>query len=180
MLHRETVETATPAAEQRLDVVARLAWVLGLGGIFMAGGLALGLAVAIWQRSPAAILTGAAVGLAVGGLAMLALAAHDLLGALETATGRDLNHDGAIGDTPVLLRANGATETPAHDDFAAFVKACASDTSARRWEPALGRARYVEWRDLLISGGWARWRSTDQRAGWELAAEPEAIIKALG
>jgi len=177
MLHRETVET--PAAEQRLDVLARLAWVLGLGGIFMAGGLALGLALAIWQRNPAAILTGAAVGLAVGGLAMLALAAHDLLGALETATGRDLDHSGAIGDTPVLLRANASPVPAERDDFAAFVTACAVDTSARRWEPVLGRERYRQWRDVLIDGGWARWQSEDKRAGWELAADPAAILAAL-
>lgn len=176
MIHRET---ATPGPEQRLDVLARLVLVAGLGALFVLGGLALGMAAAIWQRNWAAIPTGAAIGLAAGGLSVLALAFRDVLAALELHTGRDIDGDGRIGDTPVLLRANAAPE-PAHDDFAAFVAACASDTSARRWEPELGRARYQQWRDLLIDGGWARWRSTDQRAGWELTATPEAIIAALG
>ena len=113
---------------------------------------------------------------------MLAMAARDVLAALEVATGRDLDHSGAIGDasTPVLLRANASPEPAAREDFAAFVNACASDTSARRWEPQLGRERYRQWRDLLIDGGWARWRGSDERGGWELAAEPAAIVKALG
>jgi len=41
-----------------------------------------------------------ALGLAVGGLALLILATYDVVDALELWTGRDLNGNGHIGDLP--------------------------------------------------------------------------------
>jgi hypothetical protein len=64
--------------------------------------------------------------------------------------------------------------------FVRFVMGCAVDTSARRWEKRIGRARYQAWRDLLINSGYGRWKSArDQRAGWELTAPATSIISAL-
>lgn len=185
MRNAETLTTTpTPAP---VDVLARLAQVAGLGALFVLGGLAVGCAVAIWRRDAGAILAGAAVGLASGGLAVLAMAARDVLSALEIASGHDLDGDGRLGHGDgaglVLVRARGA-DAPAdvalRDELQAFVNGCAVDTSARRWEPAIGRERYRAWRDRLIDGGWARWRGGDPRAGWELAADPGEIVKALG
>jgi hypothetical protein len=61
--------------------------------------------------------------------------------------------------------------------FARFVMGASVSTSARRWEKMLGREKYQSWRDLLISSGYARWKSErDQRAGWILTAPAVAII----
>ncbi len=173
-------ETVTTGSEERLDVAARLVLILGLGVLIVLAGMAIGVGLAILQRNWRAIPIGLAVGLGAGGMAILAMAAHDILQALEVATGHDLDHDGRIGDdeTPVLLRTNAA---PAQDGaaFAAFVESCQHDSSLRRWEPVIGRSQYVAWRDLLISANWARWRSSDQRSGWELTAPVETILKAL-
>lgn len=175
-------ETVGAATEQRLDVLAGIVRALGLFGLFVLAGLAIGCAVAILRRSWAAIPTGAAIGLAAGGLALLVLCFHDLLDALERWTGKDIDGDGKIGgDGLVLVRArNTPADDKLRDDLATFLAGCAVDTSARRWEPELGRARYQQWRDMLINGGWAKWRSEDQRAGWELTATPAEIGAALG
>ncbi len=173
-------ETVTTTSEQRLDVAARLVLILGLGVLIVLAGLAIGVGLAILQRDWRPIPSGLAVGLGAAGLAVLAMAAHDILQALEVATQRDINHDGRIGDeaTPVLLRTNAA---PPQDGaaFAAFVESCQHDTSLRRWEPVIGRAQYQAWRDVLLSAGWAKWRSSDQRSGWELTAPVETILQAL-
>ena len=59
------------------------------------------------------------------------------------------------------------------------MKGCATDTSTRRWEGELGRDQYTEWRDLLISSGYARWRGRTGHGGWDLTADPQTIIEAL-
>lgn len=161
-------------------VAARLARVVGLGVLLTLGGLCVGLALAIWQRDWAPIPTGLAVGLGAGGLAMLALSVRDVLDGLELATGRDLDGNGAIG--PVLLRARNAPDPEAElrRAFSDFMRGCASDTSARRWEGPIGRARYQTFRDRLVAAGYARWKGTDERGGWELTASVDDILAALG
>ena len=180
-------ETVTTGSEERLDVAARLVLILGLGVLFVLGGLAVGCAAAIWRRDAGAVLAGLCVGLASGGLAVLAMAARDVLSALELASGHDLDGDGRLGHGDgaglVLVRARGEAapaDVALRDELQAFIEGCQVDTSARRWEPAIGRERYRAWRDKLIDGGWARWRGGDPRAGWELAADPGEIVKALG
>ena len=179
---RETI--GAPWPEPRLDVAARLLLGFGLCALCVVGGLALGLACAIWLRRLSAFVAGLALGLGAGGLAALTLAFHDLLNALERWTGADLNNDGRIGggDGLVLLRARNAPDgdEQVRDELRAFLAGCLIDTSARRWEPELGRQRYQEWRDMLIGGGYARWKGSDQRTGWELMATPDEIMARLG
>ncbi len=89
--------------------------------------------------------------------------------------------------TPVLLnpyqgRATRDAERreETQSDFARFVEGCADDTTLRRWEPEIGRRQYQEWRDLLISAGWADWKNpANQRDGWSLSAPAATIIEAL-
>ena len=88
---------------------------------------------------------------------------------------------------PVLLNPYAGRETleaerreEKRSGFAAFVRACERDTTSRRWETEVGRTQYATWRDLLLSSGWASWRSDNPRDGWELSADPETIIGALG
>jgi len=89
--------------------------------------------------------------------------------------------------SPVLLNPYAGRETleaerreEKRSGFAAFVRACERDTTSRRWETEVGRTQYATWRDLLLSSGWAEWRSDNPRDGWELSADPETIIGALG
>lgn len=64
--------------------------------------------------------------------------------------------------------------------FEAFLHAAALDCSTRRLEGlGFGRDEIEEWRDLLIRGGYARWRSKDPRRGWELVDYPESILDKL-
>jgi len=88
---------------------------------------------------------------------------------------------------PVLLNPYAGRETleaerreEKRSGFAAFVRACERDTTSRRWETEVGRTQYATWRDLLLSSGWASWRSDNPRDGWELSADPDTIIGALG
>lgn len=182
---RETVAMAPSEPRPILTVGARL--VLG-GGLFVflfVAGLAGGAALALWTRQLDFLRVGPALGLGAGALALAALAVHDLFAALELITGRDLDGSGAIGDGLVLLRSNGArggadADAQLQAAFADFVRGCALDTSARRWEPEIGRGQYQRWRRQLLDAGWARWRSTDERAGWELTAPAAEILAALG
>lgn len=64
--------------------------------------------------------------------------------------------------------------------FAEFAKGCAVDTSLRRWEPTIGRDRYQEWRDLMLTTGWAEWKQPgNERAGWTLTDQPENVVAGL-
>lgn len=66
-------------------------------------------------------------------------------------------------------------------ELAEFVTTC-ERTTAQRDHEALGtsRAQYERYRQVLLSLGWAEWRSeSDHRQGWELTAEPDDILEAL-
>jgi len=59
------------------------------------------------------------------------------------------------------------------------VRGCALNTAQNYWEGPpryLPRENYLEWRDVLIRLGWARWRSSYPNQGWELLFTPERII----
>ena len=50
----------------------------------------------------------------------------------------------------------------------------------RRWEPVLGRERYVEFRDALIHGGLAEWIDPEKpQQGWRLTRPAEEIIETV-
>ena len=192
MRTKEKQEAEAPAYEPAplpsLDSEwARLVRGLAAAIMIVVGTTAIGAAWTMGGRWP--VVRPFALGLALAGLVLLAMAlvgaVSAMWGDLERLTGRDLDQSGAIGDDPgglVLVRARNSpdADTELHNDLTAFLAGCVADTSARRWEPHLGRVRYQQWRDMLIDGGWARWRSTDQRAGWELTASPDEIGAALG
>jgi len=71
-----------------------------------------------------------------------------------------------------------AQEEREASEFAQFVRGCSVDTSLRRWESSFGREAYERYRDVLLDGGWAEWRSKDRRQGWRLTEEPESILDA--
>jgi len=104
---------------------------------------------------------------------------------IERATGLDINRDGWIGEPePELVVLKGPGETVSKreaflGELKTFIRGCAIDTSARRWEPSLGRTRYQGYRDALIEAGHARWTNSDKRQGWELVTPPENIIGLL-
>ena len=111
-----------------------------------------------------------------------------LLHRFETATSRDWDGDGVIGEDPdrlILVRqrqpeASQASEKRAQ--FATFVNACeaSGDTSSRRWESSLGRATYNRWRSVLIEAGYASWRSPGSPGqGWALTVPASEILEAL-
>lgn len=116
-----------------------------------------------------------------------------LLWAAERLTGRDLNNDGMTGKPAERLvvvnadksgrAADQVENTERRSAFVRFVVAIpARGTAARVWEPDLGRARYQEYRDVLIRLGWARWLSLDgagkpnERKGWALMVPVDTIL----
>jgi len=172
---------------------------LGLSVIFLLGfsllGGALTLASSNWQpvswvggeiAAWSFLKGGPVAGLVVAGLVLIVWSWHDFINALERWTGRDLNRDGSFGGAGhvVLLNAARAGQPAPEDvlrtELAEFIRGCAVDTSLRRWEKDIGRAKYQEWRDELLAAGWAAWNDPDQpRQGWHLTAAPEDVIAAL-
>lgn len=64
------------------------------------------------------------------------------------------------------------------DRFAAFVRSCETDTSARYWQAR--EPRYTEYRNALMGAEWAEWRDRrNPKAGWVLTADAETIIEAM-
>ncbi|HEX2972011.1 MAG TPA: hypothetical protein VHP11_06740 [Tepidisphaeraceae bacterium] len=111
---------------------------------------------------------------------------------VETYLDADLNGDGVKGDpgrNPSIMVVNPRNGQAAlrqddlaqlHIEFRQFILECRNDTTAGKWEKRLGRAKYQEFRNALISAGYARWNSDqDQRSGWRLAATPEQILLAI-
>ena len=113
----------------------------------------------------------------------------DTLYHVETLTGLDLDRDGHTGRPQghivALSPYQGQQAQRAEQRegvaqvFRWFVMGCQHDTSLRRWESEMGREQYQEWRDLLIHSGYTRWKGSNERAGWELTADPETVIAGL-
>ena len=104
----------------------------------------------------------------------------------EEATRRDLDRDGWIGEPepePRFITIRGK-QAPAIEDkrerlkkeLEDFVRGCEVDTSMRRWEPSLGREKYLMFRTVLMEAGHAAWVNGDRRQGWELTAPVEEIV----
>jgi len=102
----------------------------------------------------------------------------------EEATRRDLDRDGWVGEPePRIITVRGGQPSPVEDkkervreELANFVRGCEVDTSMRRWEPLLGRERYLLFRQALLETGHAAWVSDDRRQGWALTAPAEEIV----
>jgi hypothetical protein len=103
---------------------------------------------------------------------------------IEERTGQDLNLDGIVGRPtgPLVINARRGqvvAQAQADDEllrsFADFVSACLTDDPADmrpntedEWCPRpLKHDTYVMFRDALVRGGYARWRSPRHNTGWE-------------
>ena len=177
------------APELRADVLVPLCQALVSG--IVAGGLWAGGAAALGADFWAVFIASVAI---FGGAAWFILLADHRrsLWVRERRESRDIDGDGHVGEPqqsrpPILVNPYRGQRAREADDRAAlletwaeFVRGCAIDTTQRAWERRIGRDQYQEMRDALIDSGWARWRNeADQRAGWELAADPETILAAL-
>lgn len=64
--------------------------------------------------------------------------------------------------------------------FVAFVRGCEhGPTTARHWEPRVGRKNFRAWRDELIAMGCAESEGTHDNAPWHLTLPASEIINAL-
>lgn len=65
--------------------------------------------------------------------------------------------------------------------LADFIRECEGqdNTTARHWEPKIGRAQYTTWRRQLFESGWADHKTGNERDGWELTAPAATICEAL-
>jgi len=115
-------------------------------------------------------------------------AVSETLWVIERALGTDITGDQVIGKPEnhdhIIVAGGGATTlTPIERkraQFVEFLHGCEADTSMRRWEPVLGRERYVEFRDALIHGGLAEWIDPEKpQQGWKLTRPAEEIIEAV-
>jgi len=140
-----------------------------------------------WTSDLRFLSTGVLAALAVAAVVMLAMAFRDLVNYMERASGRDLDRDGDVGlpGSPFVL-VNARKQEPDPEaklkaQALEFLQGCAVDTSARRWEPVLGRQRFQQWRDSLIKGGFAEWLNPQQqKLGWRLKVGWQEIVKHLG
>lgn len=133
----------------------------------------------------AALKFGGGVGLLAASLALTWRFYKAVVWIAEETTRHDLDRDGWVGEPEpriITVRANqGTTVTGPRErlrqELDDFVKGCQVDTSMRRWEPILGRDKYLMFRQILLEAGHAAWTSdADKRAGWELTAPAEEII----
>ena len=107
----------------------------------------------------------------------------------EEQTDRDLDQDGVTGQPApepepriITVRSNnGGAPRSQYDQMREqmeeFVRGCEVDTSMRRWEPRIGRGRYMMFRAALMDAGHADWVTpSDKRQGWKLTAPADKII----
>jgi len=113
-----------------------------------------------------------------------------LLWAVERVLGADLDGDRHLGkpkERVVVLNAGrGQGAAAGREDvsrlrgFASFVARLPhKGTQLRSWEKELGRDVYQMYRDSLLDAGFARWRSDDERQGWELSVPVREILSRL-
>ncbi len=161
--------------------------VAGVGALLMCIGLELDTRIAL-------VVAGGAI-LVVWVLALARF--ENIVFAVETITGLDLNRDGAIGKTPHveerIIVANAGVvpkrtpNAPARNtQFAMFVRDLNTrGTGGTVWERELGRDTYRHYRDTLIRLKWARWKSVgargkvNEKQGWELVLDPDEIVRRL-
>lgn len=156
----------------------------------LVGGLVAFVAARLGYRAWAELWAGLALATSAAAWLVLLGQTRRLLWAVERLTGRDLDKDGKTGkpaERLVIVNAGQAGEEGARraegerqSRFASFVAALPTKgTDARTWEPVLGRASYLEYRDTLLRLKWARWRGRGERRGWELALPAAEILRRL-
>jgi hypothetical protein len=133
-----------------------------------------------------ALRFGGGVGLLIASLAVTWRFYKAVVWITEEATRRDWDKDGYVGEPPepriITVRANNHAPVTdkrerLHQELMDFVKGCEVDTSMRRWEPRLGRDKYLMFRTILMDAGHAAWvNEADKRQGWELLAPAEDVI----
>ncbi len=138
-----------------------------------------------WDGSGLALWVGLTLAIAAVSWIILLADTRRLLWAAERWTGLDLNRDGTRGkpgERVVILNAAPALP-PGQGDrrslFREFIEGIPRlGTSQRTWEPRIGRAAYLHFRDSLIKLQWARWNNpNDPRAGWVLTKAPDWILE---
>ena len=163
-----------------------------LGCILLGAGGAIALTVIQWGMLGiglrASLVFGLGVGILIASLAMTWRFYKAVTWIAEVAIRRDLDRDGSIGEPEpriITVRANQGAPVPdarerLREQLEGFVRGCAIDTSMRRWEPILGRDKYLMFRTILMEAGHAAWKNdTDTRAGWELTAPSQEIISSF-
>ena len=98
----ENVVAALPVPEAE-HVSARLRLMAGTSTAFVLSGCAAGLGAALWWQSWTALRAGVVAGLIIGAMALVVLASHDLLDALERWSGQDIDGDGDVGGERIVL-----------------------------------------------------------------------------
>jgi hypothetical protein len=159
-----------------------LALILSLAGAALAGGLASANEASPWRWAGLAFVS---VFLIVWALSYYVILRDQraTLWTIETRIGRDLDGDGMTGrpDGHVILVNPPPKEDPGarlRRQFAEFVHGCETDTSARRWEPQIGREKYQQWRDALIRMRYATWDNPENpRQGWHLTSPADEIVQ---
>jgi len=152
-------------------------------------GIALALAIVQWGilniPPKAAFQFAGAIGLLAASLALTWRFYKAIVWIAEDSMNRDLDRDGWIGEPePRIITVRGGDRAQAAEDrrdqvrqqMLDFVRGCEIDTSMRRWEPRLGRQRYLMFRTALFDAGHADWVNGDRRQGWELTAPANDII----
>lgn len=107
-------------------------------------------------------------------------AAEETLWVVERVLGVDLDGDKQVGE-PIIIQGTSPIQRK-RADFMTFLRAiqATGDTSRERFESSLGRARYEEFRDVLLRAGLAEWRSDDNhRLGWDWIGNAEEVIRQL-
>jgi len=123
---------------------------------------------------------------------ILLLESRRLLWAIETITGLDLdgdNHRGEPQPQDRIIIVNGRPASLANRELqkqtllVSFVaRLPIKGTGSRVWDDELGRDVYNEFRDALMAGGWADWKSyradgtPHERGGWELLDDVETVL----
>jgi len=189
-----TVETSKPArsADLASDVAVPLAQA-GLTGLFVSGVVTFIVWRQDWRGDLVALFVGVALVVATVVWVLLLAQTRRMLWGVERLVRRDLDGDQVVGRPPpprdrlLVLNAGQGQEQRAQLERAARVgqfrdfvaQLPMRGTSLRAWERELGRDVYVEFRDAMLRCGWARWRSDDQRQGWELTTSVDDILSRI-
>ncbi|MBC8249737.1 MAG: hypothetical protein H8E90_08675 [Anaerolineales bacterium] len=151
-------------------------------------GIALALAIVQWGilniPPKDAFQFAGAIGLLAMSLALTWRFFKAVVWIAEEATRRDLDQDGWVGEPePRIITVRGGNGGSAVSKYKqtrqaleTFVRGCEVDTSMRRWEPSIGRQKYLTFRTVLMEAGHAAWINNDRHQGWELTAPADDII----
>lgn len=181
--------TARPTLEAQVLVPLFQAAVIGLVAGLLTTWLLVDVLDAVRSWWPAAGL----LMLATFGLSFVAKvgAAEATLWSVERWLNADLSGDGVVGRPEpeahivTVIGPGASTLSPEERKRAKFITfiqgvEATGDGGYDRWEPVLGRDRYLEFRDALLRCGLATWRDPDNhRLGWDLTRSAEQIVKGV-